>query len=302
MNKATTRPISSPQAALVVAHLGYHVVIDCNGALWLADWRKQLGSIAVNDRVMVTPTGEGQAVIESISPRRHTLYKWQGRHSKAVASNLDQILIVIAPEPAWQYSLIDRYLIAAKSSDIKVGILMNKMDLLDEAHKTRIQQQLSLYHSLECRLFLASTKDQASLTDLRQWLEDKETLICGQSGVGKSSLIHALLPEVDIWIQSLSHASGLGQHTTTNLRRYPFANGAIIDSPGVRGFSLNHLSCEAILDGFPDIYQHADGCRFKDCRHEEEPDCAVKSAVGTHISPERWKSYQQLLKEKREQR
>ncbi|UJF23721.1 ribosome small subunit-dependent GTPase A [Suttonella sp. R2A3] len=286
-------------AAIVVAHMGYQTIVDDQGTLLAADWRKSLGDIAVNDRVRISKTDATHAVIEAIHPRQQTLYKWQGRKPRAVASHVAQLLVVIAAKPQWQSGLIDRYLIAAYEAGISVAIACNKLDLLDEAAQNDWQQELAAYHQLNYTLFPLSVHQSEGIDALKTWLDNKETVICGQSGVGKSSLIRTLVPDSDIWVQSLSEVTNLGRHTTTNSRRYPLpGGGAVIDTPGVRGFAVTHLTREDIICGFRDIAPFVGQCRFSNCSHQHEPDCAVLEAVNKEqISAARYHSMMQILEE-----
>ena len=286
------------ETGIVVAHYGYEVIVSHGDELLACDWRKHSGDIAVNDRVILH-LGDARPVIEAICPRERTLYKWQGRKAKPVVSHIDQLLVCVALEPEFQTALIDRYLIAAREADIAVALLVNKIDLADSAAREALQQRLSPYVALGYPVFYAAVETNDGVTAVSDWLHGKQTVLCGQSGVGKSSLIKQLLPDVDIWIQAISHATGLGRHTTTNLRRYPLdAHTALIDTPGVRGFALTHLSREHILAGYPDIAAYAAQCRFNDCTHRFEPDCAVLAAVENDtLARARYDSLQQLLEE-----
>lgn len=285
-------------AAIVVAHYGYEIIVSHNGRLSACDWRKHSGDIAVGDRVLLAHS-DARPVIEAIYPRERTLYKWQGRKAKPIASHIDQLLICLAVEPDFQTALIDRYLIAACEAGIQAAILLNKTDLADAEHLAELQARLAPYRTLGHPLFFAAVEHQQGTTALTDWLSGKQTVLCGQSGVGKSSLIKHLIPDADIWIQTLSQATGLGRHTTTNLRRYPVdAHTALIDTPGVRGFALTHLTREQILSAYPDILAHAAHCRFNDCTHRFEPDCAVLAALAqTPALQARYDSLMQLLEE-----
>lgn len=286
-------------AAIVVAHLGYEVIVSHHGELHTCDWRKRSNDIAVNDRVLVRHGKDGRPVIEAVYPRENTLYKWQGRKAKPVVSHIDQLLVCIAIEPVFQTALIDRYLIAAREADIHAAILVNKTDLADDAVLETLAAQLAPYRALGHEIFHAAVEKRQGIDALAAWLAGKETVLCGQSGVGKSSLIKQLIPDADIWIQAISQATGLGRHTTTNLRRYPLdEHTALIDTPGVRGFALTHLERDAILAGYPDISAHAAHCRFADCSHHHEPDCAVLAALDNgDIVRARYDSLMQLLDE-----
>ncbi|MDO4642448.1 MAG: ribosome small subunit-dependent GTPase A [Cardiobacteriaceae bacterium] len=285
--------------AIVVSHLGYHLILEHQGRILSADWRKHSSDIACNDRVLIRTTHDEHAVVEAVLPRAHAFCKWQGRKSKVIAANLQQVLIVIAVEPDWQENFIDRHLIAAQEAGISSAILLNKTDLLEPHNIHIINERLAPYHKLHIPVYRASLGHAAAPTDLCQWLQGKQTLLCGQSGVGKSSLIRSLKPDTDIWIQAISAVTGHGRHTTTNLRRYPLDDEtALIDTPGVRGFALNHLGRDAIINGFPDIQPYAASCRFSDCDHQTAPDCAVLAALEKgEIATARYHSLLQLLNE-----
>ena len=275
-------------SALVIAHLGFKVIVEFQGELIACDFRKNLGEIAVNDRVLLK-----NGVIEAIFPRNNTFYKWDGRKKRAVASNLSKMLIVLAYQPEWQNSLIDRYLVAALNSQISPAIFCNKQDL-----KKENSPSLALYEKLNIPLFYGSADRDDLPNDLLNFLSEGRIYLCGQSGVGKSSLISSLLPDAKIWVQKISELSGLGKHTTTNLRLYKYGEAALIDSPGVRGLYLNYLNSQEIWEGFPEIYALTKNCRFSDCRHENEPYCGIKKALkNKEISLTRLQSLKQILGE-----
>lgn len=283
--------------ATVVSHLGYQLILEHHGQLLAADWRKHSGDIACNDRVLIHRSDDSHAVVEAILPRKNALAKWQGRKAKTVAANLDQLLITIAAEPLWQENLIDRHLIAAHHAGIPAAILHNKSDLLDADGIAALEERLAPYRALNIPVYSASLQEDGVPPALAAWLQDKQTILCGQSGVGKSSLIRSLKPDADIWIQAISAATGHGRHTTTNLRRYPLDDTtALIDTPGVRGYALEHLDRAQIINACPDIAPHAGQCRFADCDHQTAPDCAVLAALARgDIAPARYHNLLQLL-------
>ena len=296
----TRRVQQGEHIAIVVAHYGYEVVVSHNGELLACDWRKHSGDIAVNDRVILKDQAGQRPVIEAVCPRERTLSKWQGRKAKPVVSHIDQLLVCVAVEPDFQTALIDRYLIAAREAGIASALFVNKTDLADTEKQAALHVRLAPYHALGYPVFYASVTHGTGMDALTSWLAGKETVLCGQSGVGKSSLIQALVPDADIWIQAISQVTGLGRHTTTNIRRYPLnAHSALVDTPGVRGFALEHLTRDAILAGYPDIAAHAAHCRFNDCTHRFEPDCAVLAALDSHALPRaRYDSLMQLLEDR----
>ena len=287
--------------AVISAHFGYEVLAEFEkDGKWQqvsCNWRQNLGTIAVGDRAEISLSQSG-AVIENILPRsKNTLYKQQGRKTKPIASNVEQIILVGACIPACQFNLVDRYLIAASIAGIPAAIVANKIDIgkLD----------LSLYRDLGLKIFYTSTRSLEGIDSLAEFCAHKQNLICGQSGVGKSSLIAALIPNLSIQTQAISAATGLGRHTTSNVRRYHLpAGGTIIDTPGVRGYSFPEQTPEqeiqtAIKVIFPDVLEYAQNCRFANCQHLEEPDCGIKAAIAKKkLSLERWESFLSIYSRK----
>jgi ribosome biogenesis GTPase len=216
---------------------------------------------------------------------------------KPVAANIDFIVIVIAVEPYAHANLIDRYLVAAEASDIEPVLLLNKADLLNDENRQRLEPLLEQYRSLGYRTLQASTASSHGLDELKALLADHISVFVGQSGVGKSSLINSLLPGADLRVGALSEQSRKGKHTTTTARLFHFPDGGdLIDSPGIREFGLWHMTEDQVLSGFRELADLQGHCRFRDCRHEQEPGCAFLEAVDNgSISEQRFNSYRQIL-------
>lgn len=284
----------SEYIARVVAHLGYAVLLDYQGEALLADWRQHLGDIACNDRVSIELTGQ-QAVIQTVLPRPSAFWKRQGRKKRVLASHIDQVLLVSAVEPEWQENLIDRFRLACHAQGLPLLWFINKCDLAQDDEV--LQKRLQPYRDLS--VLCGSVHLNQGLEALREALQGRSTLICGQSGVGKSSLIKAFKPEVDVWIQAVSDLSRLGRHTTTNIRLYDLdAETCLIDSAGVRGLNVEDYAYRDALSAFPDLQQLALNCRFHDCSHQQEPDCAVQEALRTgEISLLRYQNFLQISSE-----
>lgn len=279
------------QEARVVCHLGYAVLLDFNGEALLADFRKNLGDIACNDRVLVAISGEN-AVIEQILPREKSWQKFDGRKSRVVASHLEQMLLMVAVEPEFQENFIERFIFSARAYDLPLALFVNKMDLADDL--AALQQRFLPYDDLT--IFYGSVENQQGLNPLSAWLAGKQTLLCGQSGVGKSSLIKYLYPDADVWVQTISELSRLGKHTTTNIRLYRNETSALIDTAGVRGLNINDLNLDLLPSIYPEIARQS--CRFNDCRHLNEPDCGVLEALSAgEILPLRYQNYLQIRTE-----
>jgi ribosome biogenesis GTPase len=194
--------------------------------------------------------------------------------------NIDYIVIVIAPLPEPHANLIDRYLVAAESVDIEPLILLNKVDLLDTDGRAAIDQLLSVYPKIGYKVLEASTQTMDGLSALKNILADRTSVFVGQSGVGKSSLINALLPGVDIKVGALSKAHAKGTHTTTTAKLFHFPDGGdLVDSPGIREFGLWHMEREQVLDGFIEFRPFLGQCKFRDCKHMSEPGCELLAAL-----------------------
>ncbi|OUS26780.1 ribosome biogenesis GTPase RsgA [Gammaproteobacteria bacterium 45_16_T64] len=257
-------------------------------------FRANVGSIVTGDRVVWRLGKDGYGVIEAVLSRESLLSRPDPRGKlKPVAANIDFIVLVITPEPTPSSMLIDRYLVAAELQNIDVKILLNKTDLLTEKNKPAIESLLSTYESIGYEVMRSSTVNTEGLALLKTRLDNCISVFVGQSGVGKSSLVNSLLPGVDLKVAELSEGSKLGRHTTTNARLFHFPDGGeLIDSPGIREFGLWHLSPDNVIDGYRDFQLHVGMCRFRDCKHDREPGCALQLAVEKgEVSAQRFTNY-----------
>lgn len=274
------------------------LVEDSAGKLTRCVARRTLGNIVCGDHVSWQPSGEQEGVITAITPRRSVLTRADGADRlRPLAANIDQILIVAAPEPAPEPFLIDKYTVAAELANTSPVLVINKADLLDSAGRRALDGALSGYIDTGYPVLYTSARQNTGLEQLADRLAGRTSILVGQSGVGKSSLIKRLLPELDIAIGRLSEASGQGRHTTTTTTLYHLPHGGeLIDSPGVRDFRLGQVDPGALAGGFREFRPHLGHCRFSDCRHVSEPDCAVIAAVASgEISARRLESYRSLL-------
>lgn len=286
------------QPGLLITNFGASVEVEAeDGSTRRCLLRQNLEELVVGDRVVWQADREGGGVVVAVEPRHSLLQRpdFSGR-LRPVAANIDQILVVFAPLPAYSTELIDQYLVAAESTGIAPALLANKTDLLDEAARTALEQALAPYRGLGYPLLHASTHARHGLDELTAALRGKHSVFVGQSGVGKSSLVKALLPETAIRVGELSEASGLGQHTTSASRLYHLpAGGNIIDSPGVREFRLWEMTREELAWGFIEFRPHLGRCRFRNCRHNGEPGCALEAALESgEISAVRLASFRRL--------
>ena len=292
---------------VVVAHYGQQLAVlphdgEQAGHLLRAYAKATVGELVAGDEVVWSPADDGKGLIVARRERTSELRRPDNfGNLKAVAANIDQVVLVIAPEPEPHDNLIDRYLAAAEINDLSAVILLNKADLIDESNRAGLESLLARYQRLGYPVLRTSAMEPESpeVTDL---LSGRTSIFAGQSGVGKSSLAQQLLPEETLRVGALSD-SGKGTHTTTTAYRYALpSGGAIVDSPGIREFGLWHLTSEQLTEGFVDIREFANQCRFRDCRHQQEPGCALKEAVDKgDLDPERLHSFRRIQYELEQQ-
>lgn len=259
--------------------------------------------VAVGDEVEIEieDKTENTAIINGILPRRNYINRQSPRakhQHHIVASNLDQsILVATLKEPRTSQGFIDRFLVASEMYHIKPIIVFNKADLFKKKEQEKFEEMKEMYNRAGYKVFLVSTKDNTGIESLQDELKDKVTLISGHSGVGKSSLLNRILPEVNLKTQDISGWSGKGQHTTTFAEMYdlPFG-GKIIDTPGMREFGLVDISKQEVSHYFPEMRTRLNECQFNNCLHTNEPGCAIKEAVANgEISENRYVSYVNIM-------
>lgn len=250
--------------------------------------------LACGDIVTIKLTDSAEGVVESSAPRKTLLYRSSSIKSKILASNVTQIIIVLATQPSFYEALLNRCLVAAEAANIKPLIVLNKCDL-KEANEAKTK--LKLYKALGNQVLHLSAKQDISV--LRPYLSNQQSVLVGQSGMGKSTIINALLPDQNVRTQIMSEALDSGKHTTTATHLYHLDNhSSLIDSPGLQEFGLHHLSTNQIEYAFVEFRPYLGKCRFNNCKHLHEPDCAVLNAVKTgKISASRLAFYQALVEE-----
>ena len=301
MNRADngpTRPERELDSALVVAGHGRHYVIETpEGVRVHAHPRGKKSDCVVGDRVRWLPTGPVQGVIETIEPRRNLLLRQDEARSKAFAANLDRLLILVAGEPMFSEAQLARALLAARHAGIAATIVLNKVDLESAAVA---RERLAPYRAMNEDIVELSLKTlpEGAHALLMPRLAGCATLLLGQSGMGKSTLINRFVADAPAQVGELTRALNAGRHTTTTTRWYwlePQRHTALIDSPGFQEFGLQQIDAATLPVLMPDLARWATECRFYNCTHRHEPGCGVREALARGaIDPSRYRIYEQI--------
>lgn len=294
-------------ARIIAAH-GRHYVAESATSILQVFPRGKRSAVVVGDQVLLSLEADGQASIDSILQRRNLLYRSDPFKEKILASNLDQVIIVLATEPSFSEDFLGRALVAAAAAELDVVVLLNKVDMPERLEQAR--RRLAPYYDLGYTVLEISVKAQALATEslLRPYLAAKSSILIGQSGMGKSSLLNLLVPDAVAHTREISAKLDSGKHATTFTRSYPLPViwgkcGALIDAPGFQEFGLHHLSEGFLERAFPEFRLCLSGCKFYNCHHLQEPGCAVLAAVARgEISSKRQQLYAQLLHESRQKK
>ncbi len=270
--------MSGLKEGLAIAHLGQGIAVEDHDRIILCQPLRKLDTVAVGDKVLWSEAGPGQGRIEQIQPR-HSLLMRPARNGKTrpVAANIDTVGVIFAMEPHYDCLLIDQYLAICENSHFKAALVMNKADLplTNEA-----ENDLAVYVALGYPLFKVSAKTGQGMDQLKRALQNQVSIFTGQSGVGKSSLTNAFIPDKDIKINTISASAKLGRHTTTAATLYHLKEGGdLIDSPGVAIFGLANLNATELAYGYREFRPFIGNCQFNDCRHEQDKGCAIRAAV-----------------------
>lgn len=279
---------------LVTASYGRHYRVESGDILYECVTRGRQSDVACGDKVKFKLTSPDQGVIETVMPRTSLLYRSVAHRSKLIAANVDLAVIVVAPIPSYYDLLVNRCLIGAEAAGIKAVICLNKSDLGEPADLA--YQQLSSYSALGYPVVRVSALHDAIA--LLPHLHGKTSVFVGQSGMGKSSLINALIPAAGSVTGGISVALDSGKHTTTSAKMYRLdAASRLIDSPGMQAFGLNHVNADELDQLFIEFRPYIGQCRFSNCKHTHEPGCAVLAAhQAGKISDARLAAYQDILK------
>jgi ribosome biogenesis GTPase len=289
----------------------WYTIRDKAGKFWNARTKGVLkmdditstNPLAVGDEVEIEPEpdADNSAMINKIYDRRNYINRQSPRFKHQhhiVAANIDQsLLLATLKEPRTSQGFIDRFLVASEMYHVPAIIVFNKADLHKKKEDEKFERLKIMYQQIGYRVFLVSVKNNTGIDELKKELQDKITLISGHSGVGKSSLLNVIFPEINLKTKDISGWSGKGQHTTTFAEMFDLpAGGKIIDTPGMREFGLVDVSKQELSHYFPEMRQRLQNCQFNNCLHVNEPGCAIKDAVADEeIDEERYVSYVNML-------
>lgn len=281
------------QQGLVLSHLGQGIAVESDGHTFLCQTRRRLETVAVGDQVLFKQSNAEQGCIEKVLPRRSVLIRpSKSGKTRPVAANIDRVFVVFAVEPFCDFLLIDQYLAICENRNIDAALVLNKIDL---NISDKVEQELLNYQALGYPLFRVSANEGTNLKQLKQALDHQISIFTGQSGVGKSSLTNALIPDKDLKTNTVSATTKHGRHTTTAATLYHLPDGGdLIDSPGVAVFGLAGITESQLGYGFREFQPYIEQCKFNNCRHVKDKGCAVRTAAETgEISMSR---YQRFLK------
>ena len=262
--------------------------------------------VAVGDRVQISGTESGNSFITEIEDRKNYIIRRASNLSKQshiIAANLDLCLLVVTVNyPETSTTFIDRFLASAEAYRVPVSIVFNKVDRYTEDELRYLERLINLYYTIGYTCYKVSALTGEGIDEIRNLLKDRITLFSGHSGVGKSTLINAILPEQHQKTSEISAAHNKGMHTTTFSEMFPVeGNGYIIDTPGIKGFGTFDMKDEEVGHYFKEIFKFSAECKYGDCTHRHEPGCAVRQAVADHyISESRYASYLNILEDKEE--
>jgi ribosome biogenesis GTPase len=280
------------QTGLVITRYGQRLLVESeSGDLYQCTGRQNIELSVAGDQVLFQTTDGNEGVVTALLKRDNSLTRSQ----KLIAANIDELWLVVAIEPHYQFELIDRYLVVAENASLPINIVVNKIEL--SKNIDQVKYDFSMYESAGYNVSYLSVKEQTNVAEFKSQLNDKTHIFLGQSGVGKSSLINELIPDLNLRVNEISTKSKLGKHTTTNTTLYHIPSGGdLIDSPGIREFQLDDLTDKEILSGFREFKPFIGQCKFRNCAHINEPKCAIKTAVEAgEINPMRYNNYLQLI-------
>lgn len=279
-----------------------HVQADADGRMYQCATRRLLKTlstdqrhvVAVGDRVLFRPAGADEGIIERVQPRRGVLCRGSRGRQHIIVANVDHLVIVgSAAQPNLKPNLIDRFLLTAEKAGIRPIVCINKIDLIDPAD---LQPLVGVYGQMGYEVLMVSAETGQGVDLLRRRIIGHASVVAGQSGVGKSSLLNVIEPGLQLKVSAVSEETEKGRHTTTSARLIPLAAGGyVVDTPGIRQFQLWDVIPAEVAGFYRDLRPFVSLCRFPDCTHTHEDDCAVKNAVADgHLDTRRYESYCQM--------
>jgi len=279
---------------LVVSHLGQGIAVEISGTIVLCQTLRKLDTVAVGDQVMVNKTSADQGRIEQILPRRSLLQRpSRNKKTRPVAANIDKIYVVFATEPHCDFLLIDQYLAICENKNIDAVLVLNKVDL---TNINKLEAELQQYQAIGYEIHKVSAMENIGISKLKAALNHQISIFAGQSGVGKSSLTNALIPDKQLKTNTVSEITKHGRHTTTAATLYHLPEGGdLIDSPGVAIFGLADITEQQLAWGYREFQPLLEQCKFNNCRHMKDKGCAVRvAAEAGEISMQRYQRYLKL--------
>jgi ribosome biogenesis GTPase len=296
-SRPTTHAASELLAGQIVASFGRRFLVElADSSILDCVTRGRRGALACGDRVRIARSAAGQGVVETLDQRSTLLYRSDHERQKLVAANVTQIVVVVAPVPPIHQDLLNRCLAAAEHGGMAALIALNKMDL---PQAQPALDALAYYRQLGYQVVALSAK--RDLAPLVPHLNGQTSVLVGQSGMGKSTIINGLIPEAAVRVAEISAALDSGRHTTTQARLYHLDSAShVIDSPGIQEFGLQHLDASELANAFVEFRPWLGQCRFRDCRHVSEPGCAIAAACADgKINESRLESYRNLVRDRK---
>jgi ribosome biogenesis GTPase len=286
------------QSGVLITHNSTMVIVKSqDGKLFSCTLRQNLGALVTGDNVIWQAVNEHIGVVIACEPRRSVIMRPDLRGTKPIVANVDLMVVVVALAPLPQRTTIDRYLILAQMMKLNALIVINKFDLFNASEHQFLLDQIKIYEHLGYKTIKISSKTKLGFGELTEALKDINSILVGQSGAGKSSLLNSLVPDAQAQIGALSSDDKLGRQTTTASKLYHLpAGGNLIDSPGIHQFNLRHFTQEQILKGFEEFAPFVGKCQFRNCLHAHEPNCAlIQAAENGEIAPFRLENYHAIL-------
>ncbi len=286
------------QPGLLIAHYGNTLIVENQaGQLFCCGLRQNLGTLVTGDEIIWQQIDNETGIVVACLDRRSTITRPDRHTTKPIVSNVDLIVIVTALEPLPKQTTLDRYLIIAETLKLPAIIVINKCDLPFKSSHQSLREKTKVYQQIGYPCLEVSSKTSSGLLVFEEALKGKTGVLMGQSGVGKSSLLNALIPDAKAQTQELSKIHRFGRHTTTASRLYHLPKGGnIIDSPGIHEFNLRHFTKTAIKHGFKEFGPYLGLCKYRNCEHSNEPECALQAALKMgKIAPFRLQNYHTIL-------